>query len=293
MVRPSRNEMNPDTYAVIRKAYPKLSRSAKQVADYVLVNASDALYLSITSLAEACGVSEATISRFCQRLGYNSFSEFKLSLAMSRDDSQKARIEERMSFEPKSVDYISFSTEVRESYRTALEVAALQLTESSLEAAVDLIDDAKRVFCFGQGGNTVIAQEAQIIFMPATPKFIWIHDTHMQAMTAAQLEEDDVILFFSYSGATRDVVDTLEAARESKGKVILVTHFAQSPGAALADVVLLCGTQESPLQVGAVATKIAMLYIIDLMFRVYCSRHVEASQEAIRKSARAAARKSL
>lgn len=293
MVRPSRQEMNRNTYAVIRAAYPKLSKSAKQVADFVLNNASEALYLSITSMAEACDVSEATISRFCQRLGYNSFSDFKLSLAMSRDDSRKSRIEERMSFEPKSVDYMSFSSEVRESYRTALEVAALQLTESSLEAAVDLIDKAKRVFCFGQGGNTVIAQEAQIIFMPATPKFVWIHDTHMQAMTAAQLEEDDVILFFSYSGATRDVVDTLEAAKESKGKVILVTHFTQSPGAALSDVVLLCGTQESPLQVGAVATKIAMLYIIDLMYRVYCSRHVEASQEAIRKSARAAARKSL
>lgn len=293
MVRPSRQEMNPDTYAVIREAYPKLSRSAKQVADYVLENASEALYLSITSLAEASGVSEATISRFCQRLGYSSFSEFKLSLAMSRNDSQEARIEERLTFEPKSVDYISFSTEVRESYKTALEVAALQLTESSLEAAVDLIDKAKRVFCFGQGGNTVIAQEAQIVFMPATPKFIWIHDTHMQAMTASQLEEDDVILFFSYSGATRDAVETLETAQESKGKIILVTHFAQSPGAKLADVVLLCGTQESPLQVGAVATKVAMLYIIDLMFRVYCSRHVEESQAAIRKSARAVSRKSL
>lgn len=82
-------------------------------------------------------------------------------------------------------------------------------------------------------------------------------------------------------------------AEESDRKIILVTHFADSPGAQFVDVVLLCRTQVSPLQIGAVATKIAMLHVIDLMFHNYCSRHIEESQAAMQESARTAAQKSL
>ena len=63
----------------------------------------------------------------------------------------------------------------------------------------------------------------------------------MQAMAAALSTPDDVILFFSYSGATKDMLDVLRPARRRGAKIILVTHFAKSPAAAMADVTLLGG----------------------------------------------------
>ena len=55
------------------------------------------------------------------------------------------------------------------------------------------------------------------------------------------------MLFISYSGATRDMLETLRTAKASGAKIILLTHYEDSPGAAMADVVLRCGAQESPL----------------------------------------------
>lgn len=79
-----------------------------------------------------------------------------------------------------------------------------------------------------------------------------------------------MILFFSYSGATKDMLDVLRPARRRGAKIILVTHFAKSPAAAMADVTLLCGSKEGPLQSGSVAAKMGLLFIIDVLFNEYC-----------------------
>lgn len=116
--------------------------------------------------------------------------------------------------------------------------------------AADLLEQADRVLCMGQGGSMIIAMEAAHLFSTASGKFFSVTDSHMQAIAIATAGENDVILFFSYSGATKDLIETLSYARERGLRSILVTHFANSPGAGLADVTLLCGADESPLQLG-------------------------------------------
>ena len=62
-----------------------------------------------------------------------------------------------------------------------------------------------------------------------------------------------------------------------------VTHFAKSPAAAMADVTLLCGSKEGPLQSGSVAAKMGLLFIIDVLFNEYCRTNpalTEANREA-------------
>ena len=99
--------------------------------------------------------------------------------------------------------------------------------------AADLLEQADRVLCMGQGGSMIIAMEAAHLFSTASGKFFSVTDSHMQAIAIATAGENDVILFFSYSGATKDLIETLSYARERGLRSILVTHFANSPGAGL------------------------------------------------------------
>ena len=55
----------------------------KKLADYVFSHTAETQYLSITSLAENCDVSEATITRFCRGLGLSGYNAFKLALAQA------------------------------------------------------------------------------------------------------------------------------------------------------------------------------------------------------------------
>ena len=128
----------------------------------------------------------------------------------------------------------------------------------------------------GQGGSMVLAQEAAHLFSTAFGKYFAIAGSHMQAIAITQAGPRDVILYFSYSGATRDLVEAAELVRERGAKLILITRFPKSPGAVLADVVLRCGSHESPIQVGSVATRIAQLYLVDVLFSEVCRRNLDA-----------------
>lgn len=91
----------------------------------------------------------------------------------------------------------------------------------------------------------------------------------MQAITASLMGPEDVLLFVSYSGSTRDMMDTLRLAKENGAKVILITHYDDAPGAALADVLLLCGAQENPLDSGSIPAKLAMLFVANVLVLRY------------------------
>ena len=70
-----------DAFERISNAYYHLTSAEKKVADYVIIHQKDNQYMSISELAEACGVAEATVSRFARRLGFKGFIAFKLAMA--------------------------------------------------------------------------------------------------------------------------------------------------------------------------------------------------------------------
>ena len=133
-----------------------------------------------------------------------------------------------------------------------------------------------------------MAMEAWARFSTASPDFIHISDSHMQASATALAEPEDAILFFSYSGSTKDMCDTLSIASQKGIPVILITHFPKSAGTEYATVVLQCGYNESPLQSGSVAAKVGQLFLIDCLFYGYCSLKPE-----LRSAARSAQLKQL
>lgn len=281
----------------ISSRYNTLTRSGKKLADYIFSHKSEAQYMSITTLAESSRVSEASITRFCKMLGLMGYNDFKLALAKADPTMATGDpADPADSSDPSGQSGNRFDDICRRLYQT--DVAALSETlsmmdEESALQAVRLLSKAKRVFCFGQGGSNVMAMEAWARFSTASPKFIHIEDSHMQAMASSLCTEDDAILFFSYSGATKDMLDVLEPAKNNGASIVLITHFSNSPAAMLADAILLCGPSESPLQSGSIAAKLGQLFIIDYLFFAYCMENQEACAEARSATAQATARKLL
>lgn len=254
----------------ITTIYPSLTRSEKKIADFILHNAIDAQYMSITSLAEECSVADATISRFCKTLGYQSYNEFKLALAKMGSHTDQ-------DIDASAYDKITSEDSITEMAKKLYATDMLAIKQSlelidpdSIKKAVEYFHAANRVYCFGQGGSGVIAKEAWARFITATPQFQCIEDGHMQVIAASLCSPSDVIFFFSYSGATKDVSETLMTAKKRGTKIVLVTHFPKCPAAAYADVILLCGSQESPLNSGSVAAKMGQLFIVDVLFNEFC-----------------------
>lgn len=268
------NQEKGNVFATISNDYYLLTAAEKKVADYVLEHKSGVQYMSISELAEECGVAEATVSRFCRRLHLRGYNAFKLALAKATGGLHGGNFQ----LEPLEGEILpgdSIFDISRKLYAT--HVAALGQTRDLLRAeqvakAVDLLESADKVYCMGQGGSMILAQEAAHLFSTITSKFFPVQDSHMQATAAALLTPKDVLLFFSYSGSTKDIVDVMAKAQERKAKTVLCTRFLKSPGTAYADVVLLCGSNEGPLQLGSVQARIAQLFVVDVLFNELCRR---------------------
>lgn len=280
-----------NAFEKIGNAYYSLTAAEKKVADYVIIHQQESQYMSISELAEACGVAEATISRFARRLNYKGYNAFKLAVAHSTAGRSAGN---PLSGQVLAEDGVSdvcqklFAANV-----DAMEQTLSLLRPEDVTAAGDLLERADKVLCMGQGGSMVMAQEAAHLFSTAFGKYFAVTDSHMQAIAATQLGPRDVILYFSYSGATRDMVENCLLARERGAKVILVTRFPKSPGAALASVVLQCGANENPLQMGSVAARIAMIFVLDVLFSEVCRRDLPACRARRRQVADALSEKHL
>lgn len=262
----------------LSRRYYELSASEKKIGDYVLSHQGKTQAMSISELAEASGVSEATVTRFCRKLGCKGYNDFRLAAA--KNSAAREKHTNPLSGAVGNDD--PFSEVCRKLYDANVSAMTQTLELVKPEQyilAADIIEKANKVVCMGQGGSMIIAEECAHLFATTGSKYSAVADSHYQIVTAATLEENDVILFFSYSGATKDMMDTMHVAKKRGGKIILVTHFPNSPGAAYADVILQCGADESPLQLGSIGARIAQLYLMDILFSEVCRRNLDMCRE--------------
>lgn len=284
--------MEESVFDKISAAYYELTAAEKKTADFIMANKGHSQYLSIAELADYSGVAEATVSRFCRRLGYKGFNAFRLALAnasftqMPEAGLLSGPVESADSFDQMCGKLYAAD---QEAMRQTLKL----IDAGTVSRAADLMHAAGRVVCMGQGGSMLMAQEAGHLFSTVSGKFSAVSDSHLQIMAAVNLQADDVILFFSFSGATRDLIDTMQTARSRGVKTLLVTRFPKSPGALLADLVLPCGANESPLQLGSVPAKIAQLFLLDVLFSEFCRRDLESCRETRERLASALEAKHL
>ncbi len=281
--------MGTNFWELLQQRQDQLTKSGHAVAEYLQQHADEAQYLSISSLARECKVAEATVFRFCRALGFEGYHEMRIALAQANATGSMSSQKELTP---------GATTEALCEHACARFLTAINGTQSALstdavDEAVRLMQNAKQVFCLGQGGSMLLANDICARFASISTKFRTAGDSHMQLITASLMTSEDVVLFVSYSGATRDMLETLRAAKAAGAKIILLTHYEDSPGAKLADVVLLCAAQESPLDSGSIPIKVAVLYVAEVLLLRYMLDDPERTNAAQDKTTEALAVKML
>ena len=267
-----------NVFEKINSEYYQLTGAEKRVADYVVAHQQKTQFMSISELAEECGVAEATISRFCRRLHYKGYNAFKLAIA----NSTAGRVD---TLPPESdikpEDTIeSLSQKLYVISRDAMAQTLDLIQPEQIRRAADILSSAEKVLCMVLGGSMLLAQECAHLFSTSLPNYYAVMDSHLQAMACSHLTKRDAVLYYSYSGSTEELLKNLKIVRERKAKVILITRFPKSPGASYAHVVLQCGSREGPLQGGSVPARVTQLFLTDVLFHEVCRRHPDACAEA-------------
>lgn len=273
----------------IKRKYDFLTKAEKKIANYTLANPQKVLFMSITDLGDASGVGETSVFRFCRTLEVSGYQEFKMLLSLSPDlqMTEPAEKDEEgdLSFpRDTAAQEASVIDRVYATNMMALSETMAILKQEDLCKAVDALIAADTIHFFGVGSSLFSALEAMSRFLRITLKVRCVEDSHMQSMAASMMGEKDVAVVISYSGATKDSLNCANLAKKNGAKVISITRHLKSPLAAVTDVLLQCGSNEDPMEGGAISTKISQLFIIDLLYTEYYSRFPKVNRENQRKT---------
>lgn len=282
--------MEENILTLMRQKYDSFTRSERKIADYVLTHQKQTQYISITDLSAECKVAVSTVSLFCRKLKLAGFNDFKLELARASMPAGIGAGGQQVEITPEDSPDVVMG-KVLCSVHNELDNAYHMLAEASVSRAADLMREAGQVLCLGQGNHAVVALAAWAQFSAISPKFKTIQDSHMQTIALSTLTPGDVVLYFSYSGATHEVLEAAEVIRSRGTKLILVTRYLNSPASAFADTVLLCGPNEQPFQFGSSAALIAQLYVVEVLLSEFVRRAPEEAEENRRSVGKALTKK--
>lgn len=269
--------MGKDIIALMLQEYGRFTRAERKIADYVLEHQEETQYISITDLSTRCGVAVSTVSLFCRKLKLAGFNDFKLELARAALPA-RAALSEPGSEITAGDSAATVMGKVLSAAQDTLNNAYHMLSEREVTRAADLLCRAGQVVCLGQGNHAAVALAAWAQFSTTSPKFKTIQDSHMQTVVLSTLSEGDAVLYFSYSGATHELLEAVEVIRARKARLILVTRYSNSPASAYADAVLLCGPNEQPFQFGSTSALVAQLYAVEVLLSEFVRRDPEEAE---------------
>jgi DNA-binding MurR/RpiR family transcriptional regulator len=255
--------VEPPTGVLARLAslLPSLRESERKIAEYVLANAAEVVFLSITELADRTGTSEATVIRFARQLDYSGYAAFKIALALDRRAAATSLPTELTA----TGDVAGIKQRVLQLSIESLRDTAQLLDDSALERAVDALVAARRIEIYGVGGSAVVAQHAYMAFMQIGLPAYAVIDPHLQVASATQLGPRDVALAISQSGSSRDTVEALQHARQAGATCLCITRYARSPITRVAHVTLLAAARPTTIGGLPAFADVAQFAIIDVL----------------------------
>ena len=251
-----------------------MSKAERMVCDYIINHPEDVIHLSVSGLATASGVSDATVIRACQKIGNGSYQDLKIALAQDivtplqainedvKDDDAPAAVLEKV-FQS-SLHAINFT------YNT--------LDVSDIELAAEKLLSANRIMICGLGNSHMVAMDLQHKLMRLGLNAIAYSDGHLQIIGVSSSSKDDVLCAISHSGSSKDIVRAAEIAKGNGSFVISLTALGRSPLADISDLALHTASNETQYRAVALSSRIAQLTIVDAIYTFIALKKPDATE---------------
>ena len=246
--------------AKIQSLLPQLSESERKIVQYIETQPINVKDLTSTKLAQELDISQSTVIRFTQKLGYENFRGFLADLhlvtANDQDFTQDVTKEESMS--------ISISR-VLTQYLDVINMTHNDNDVDLIEQAATMIMKARKIMLFGRANNDFFCEYFQIQLLRYHMQAFFDRDTHNSFYIMSQMNEEDVLIVISESGETFEVQQILAVARQKKVKILAITGKAKSSLAAMADHVLYTVTFKQETRITTNVIRVSQLFLIDII----------------------------
>ncbi|WP_460318068.1 MurR/RpiR family transcriptional regulator [Paenibacillus sp. YSY-4.3] len=235
----------------------------RRLAEHILSAPSSVIHMGITDLAEECGISPSTVTRFCKSFHFKGFPDFKMKLAFEvAHKPSESHYQDIIA----GNDLHRIVQAMEANHLASITDTTRLLDIRQLQRAVEILCGAKRIDLYGVATSSVIAQDFYQKLIRIGKNCTAFADSHMQITSASSLSEGDAALAISYSGETPETIDALRCAKDSGALTLSLTQYGSSTLASLADISLFSSSLEEGMRRGDMASRIAQLHVIDILF---------------------------
>lgn len=264
----------------IENSLHNLSKSEKVVASYIINSPEQVVYLSVAALAEICGVSDPTVVRMCQKLGYSGYQSLKLAMAAAVV-SPTQTVHEAVTAED---DMQAVTEKVFQSAIYALQFTRDTLDSNAMSKAAHALLNAKKIVIIGMGASGPIAADLHHKLLRLGMNAAVYTDAHLQAISCSYLTRDDVVFAISHSGSSKAVVDSANIGKSHGATIITLTSSGKSPLTKLADISLTTMSSETKYRVVAISSRAAALTVVDSIYTYMAMRCKDAMSLRVEKN---------
>ncbi|HJO95270.1 MAG TPA: MurR/RpiR family transcriptional regulator [Victivallales bacterium] len=262
----------------IRALYNTFSKTEKRIAQYILNNLRDVSHMSIDSLAGEINVGKASILRFCKKIEFTGFQDFKLGL--TRD---VALMKDAIYTKHKGANSLfNLMSEVTNENIDTLKVSRQKVDENSLKKASKFLLESKDIVIFAKGIAKVMGMAVKYKFMKLGLTCSMPEDYHFQCFSVSNVKPKTVFIVIDLTGSDNDFNKLLSIAKKKRAKVIAISNFEKSSLTELSDIVLLTEATESPLKDGELTAILSQINILDMLYTTLAMRRGEEHLEHIR-----------
>lgn len=259
-----------------------LPAAENEVRNFILKNPKDILDMSIYEVAKQTYTSPATVVRLCKRMEVKGFNKMKIILSSEVKSFDNLHLEllDSTSIQ-RDDDATTIIDKITNIAFESIEETRLLLNLNDLKKAVEWIKDSTIIDLYGVGSSNIVALDALYKFMRVGKTVACYSLYDRQYVQAVNSKADHVGLIFSYSGETKEMLEIANILRKNGTNVISVTSSSSNSLNDLSDINLTVSTRETVFRSGAMASRTSSLYIVDLLYALYCSIDYDRAAEMI------------
>jgi DNA-binding MurR/RpiR family transcriptional regulator len=279
----NKNSHERGALSVISDALPRLRGTTQKVAEFILNAPQETINLTVTELGARVGVSDASIVRFAQSLGYSGFHALKLRLA---EDLVSPMLFVHEDVKPDDTPATAIQKAMTVGLRSLEETTRI-LDMAVLEATIGALCQARQIVLFASGNSIPIAMDFNFRLTKIGLSSRFSIDPTMQEMYASLMTAEDAAVGISHTGSSKDTVYALELAKQRGARTICITNHSDAPLTRNSDLCLFTATRVNHFREERMDSNLAMLALTEALYvGIYITRS-DAMAQAVSKTSRA------
>ena len=265
--------------------YRNLSAAENQVREYILKYPKKVLEYTVYELAKESFTSPATVVRLCKKIDIKGFARLKVLLAEETKYFQdmKLNLLDTTTIEKNDSPHAIIEKITNIAVKTIEETRVL-VNEKQFMQVARLLQKAVIIDFYGVGASNPVAIDAQFKFMRIGKNVITYQLYDRQYVQAVNSDASHVGLIISYSGETKEMLKLAGILQKNGTPVVAVTSSGENSLNRIADYNLFVTAKETVFRSGAMASRTAQLYIIDILYALYCSLDYDESIKKIQQT---------